>query len=254
MKMDSIPCYIYNKNTGATVSFDIAVPDSISDSYQTNYESHSTKGRSSPFKAYQNSGPRSVSFSVIMSLDYRRDLLDTVDALRDMLKPCNFGYIKAPYVHVRIGDVLDINAVPLTFDAVWKEGYKENKYRICECSFSFDMVEDAGTFATSKGSEYQYTQTTVRGNQIKSTTVTYDLGEGRVDTGIQGSTENDLQIGKTITLSEIKHGYGSSSYAEQFGDNYEVDILPGTYMIYSKYKNALKIAYKGDYYWINPYR
>ena len=98
MHAEYIPCYIVNLNTDSKVVFSIELPETISDSYSANYSDQVTRGRSSPFKSYESSGPRSISFSVMLSYDYHRDLKDIVSDLRNMLKPQQGSYINPPRV------------------------------------------------------------------------------------------------------------------------------------------------------------
>ena len=83
----ALTCYIRDLNTGTRVDFNIEKPESVNDSYSANFEPQSVKGRSSPFQSYANSGPRTISFSIKLSLDYNRDIREIVDSIRMMLKP-----------------------------------------------------------------------------------------------------------------------------------------------------------------------
>lgn len=224
MNVDNIACYVSNLNTNETVTFNVEIPDQISDSYSAEYEDQSTRGRSSPFKSYVSSGPRSISFSVTLSLDYRRDLKSTVDCLRDMLKAAKGTVIRPPKVRVRIGDVLNIYAVPSSFECTWSGGYKDSMYRVCECSFSFDEVEDVSSYASGQAKNY------------------IAVEERRVT---ENSYAADYVYGGTYNLSSKKIGYTTAAEAlagKAMNNNATSVCSPGEYYIYNKSKGMLNLT------------
>lgn len=227
MVAEKIPCYIVNKNTGATVSFDVEIPETVNDSYVTNFQQQGTKGRSSPFKAYQNSGPRSITFTVTMALDLRRDLKETVDTLRDMLKPAKSSYIVAPRVRVRIGDVLNIEAVPTSFSVNWREGYKNNVYRVCDCEFAFDEVEDKGTFSGKTSGSYQTNTTVVRETNYNNLNI--------------GSVNAQIQIGDYYSTSMDKPYYTTSYDAQDEVNAAGTASVTSECLVTAKYKDCIQI-------------
>ena len=149
MQYDKISCYVLDKRTGSRVEFEASVPEEVNESYMANYDDMATKGRSSPFKAYSHSGPHSVSFTVMLSLDYNKDLVQKVEKIRNMMKPHKGVVVEGPKMHVRIGNVVNMDCVPLDFSATWANGYKNSTYNTCDLSFSFDEIEGTCTFATN---------------------------------------------------------------------------------------------------------
>nr|DAY14360.1 MAG TPA: putative peptidoglycan binding domain protein [Caudoviricetes sp.] len=143
--VDYIPCYIINLNTDTKIEFNIETPEEITDSSTANFTDQTVRGRSSPFKAYENSGPRSISFSVILVDDYRHGgLVNTVNALRALVYPHNDAYIIAPQCLLRIGDFLNIKCVPSDISVTWRKPYREGIYTVAEVSITVSEVESEG--------------------------------------------------------------------------------------------------------------
>lgn len=240
MNVEKIACYIQNINTDTTISFNVEIPETVEETVSASYEDQAPRGRSSPFKSYVNSGPHSIAFTVTLSLDYRRNLKDVVNSLKDMLKPAKSTVIIPPKVRVRIGNILNIKAVPMSFSFTWGNGYKDGVYRTCECSFSFDEVEDVGTFSTSTGN---YSATEVKDYGTKVETLT-------------ASSATDFKVGESFTLSKKVTGYytAAEALAGKSSGNPTGKYAPGVYYVYSKSKGAINItSNKGvPGAWIDP--
>lgn len=147
--VDYIPCYVYNMNTGTMIQFGVSTPEEISDSTTANFEDQAVKGRSSPFKAYDNSGPRSISFTIELVADYCPDgIVQTVNKLRALCYPHKKTIIVEPKCRVVIGNFLKVTCVPTAVDVVWKKPYKDNIYTLADVTLSLSEVESAGTFAS----------------------------------------------------------------------------------------------------------
>lgn len=146
--IDKIPCYTKNLVTGTTTIFDL-VPEIVTDNHVANFEDQVTKSRPSPFKAYASSGPRNVSFSVVISQDYcQNGILKTVNQLQALVIPELKGsYVDSPRCLVRIGDIININAVCINVSVEWETPYKENVYHKATVTMSFDEVENNVKFA-----------------------------------------------------------------------------------------------------------
>lgn len=151
----SLVCYIQDINTKEMVTFNIEKPQGYTDSYTANFQQQDVRGRSSPFQSYTNSGPRQITFSILLSLDYRRELAEHTNKVRSILKPYSksSGLIVPPRVKVVIGKALNITAIPVSFSAEWSEGYKEGVYRICTWNFTFTEVEESSSRNTLGGDE-----------------------------------------------------------------------------------------------------
>lgn len=239
MNVESIECYIQNINTDTTVSFNVEIPESVEETVTANFDDQTPRGRSSPFKSYTNSGPHSISFTVTLCLDYRRNLKEVVEALKDMLKPAKSCVIIAPKVRVRIGNIINIKAVPLSFSFNWGNGYKNGVYRTCECSFSFDEVEDVGSFASSTGSY-----------SAKALSNSKDSKANKEGNSV------DYVVGKTYNLKKQTIGYFSAdeALAGKSKGNPVGKYKPGEYYIFAKYKGAINITSNKEIpgAWIDP--
>lgn len=145
---DYITCYIYNLNTGTQVNFGVSTPDEISDSNSANFEDQAVKGRSSPFKAYDSSGPRTISFTVELVADYCSEgIVKTVNKLRALVYPHKQTVIVEPRCKVCIGNFLQVTGVPTNIDVTWKKPYKDGIYTLADVSITVSEVEDAGRFS-----------------------------------------------------------------------------------------------------------
>lgn len=231
MKVDSIPCYIRNLNTNAVVNFDVEIPQSVSDQYTANFTEQGTKGRSSPFMAYENSGPRQVSFSVLLAADIRRQLVKTVEALRDMLKPVNSDYLKYPKVLVRIGDVVNMTAVPTAFDVDWSNGYISNVYRTCECSFSFTEIEENTSSSTSVGT---YSAASVSDMNTSNS--------GSAKSGDRKARATNYDIGDKYKVGSPKYGWAEFEGAYNNDSSTKNKVDPGDYYVTAVDRGMLNIS------------
>lgn len=145
--VDYITCYIYNMNTGTMINFGVSTPDEITDSNTANFEDQAVQGRSSPFKAYANSGPRGLSFTIQLVADYCKEgIVQTVNKIRALLYPHKQTVIVEPRCRFVIGYFLRVQAVPVAIDVVWKKPYKDGLYSIAEVSFTLNEVESVGQF------------------------------------------------------------------------------------------------------------
>lgn len=146
---DNIPCFVQNMNTGTNVSFSICSPEDINESHGISFEDTMVKFRSSPFKAYNNSGPHSLSFTVNLVDDYcDGGILSVVNNLRAMAYPYYNNIILEPKIHLVIGDFINVIAVPTAIDITWKKPYRDNIYIFADVSFSLEQVENTGHFTS----------------------------------------------------------------------------------------------------------
>lgn len=145
---DYISCYVYNMNTGTMINFGIATPEEVNDSNTANFEDQAVKGRSSPFKAYDSSGPRNISFTIELSADYCKEgIVQTVNKLEALVYPHKQTVIVEPRCRFVLGKFLKVTAVPVSVDVIWKKPYKDGIYTLADVSITLNEVESVGTFA-----------------------------------------------------------------------------------------------------------
>lgn len=145
---EDISCFITNLNTGTVIEFGLLSPDEVSDSNSANFEDISIRGRSSPLKGYDSTGPRSISFSIELAADLcPQGLVQTVRRMQALLYPHQQTVIVQPRCLFVLGDFLNITGVPQSVDVVWKKPYTNGMYRFADVSFSMSEVEEVGRFA-----------------------------------------------------------------------------------------------------------
>lgn len=147
-RVDTLDCYVQNLNTGKTTKFEIS-PETVSDAVVANFEDQATKSRTSPFKAYANSGPREISFTIELFDDYcELGILKTVRRFQALTVPTKSGgYVHEPRCKVKIGKFIDIIGVCTSVSVEWAKPYKDEVYSKADVSFSFNEVEEVSKFA-----------------------------------------------------------------------------------------------------------
>lgn len=147
-RSNAIPCYIVNLNTNTTITFGTE-PDQIEDSKSTQYEDEQTIGRSSPFKGYQGSGPRSVSFTITIVADYCPDgLVTTCNRMKALCYPHKSSHIVGPKALFVLGSFFKVVGTPKDVNVIYKKPYRDGMYTLADVSFSLDEVEDQTRFAS----------------------------------------------------------------------------------------------------------
>lgn len=146
--VDAIQCYVKNNLTGTTTKFAIS-PETVTDNVMANFEDQVPKSRTSPFKAYSNSGPRDVSFTIILYQDYCEEgILHTVRCLQALTVPTKSGgYVQAPNCKVVVGKFINMKAVCTSVSVEWAKPYKDEVYAKAEVTLTFNEVEDVSRYA-----------------------------------------------------------------------------------------------------------
>lgn len=122
---DNVTCYIKNLVTGSIVRFDL--PPELSDSESANFDDTAIRGRSSPIKGYDSSGPRSVSYSLQLHDDYCEEGLETtISKLKALVYPGYSNVVDAPSCYVRIGNAVRglfvVNSVGVNYNLPYRNG------------------------------------------------------------------------------------------------------------------------------------
>lgn len=147
--VDYIECYIINLNSMKKIVFGLETPEEVSDDISANFDDISVKGRSSPFKSFINTGPRTISFTISLSADYCSEgIVNVVDNLRALCYPYKSGTVKAPKCFFKLGTFMSVTAVPQSVGVTWKKPYKDGIYTLADVSISISEVEAATVFAS----------------------------------------------------------------------------------------------------------
>lgn len=136
-------------------------PLEISDSSSANFEQTTILGRSAPIFTYANSGPRTVSFNLVLHRDLMSDISlvsnnfglddsrniveELINTLHSAVLPKYENATKAvnpPIVSVRIGDDIYIKGV---VNGQVSHNYSgpivDNKYQLCSIQFSITEID-----------------------------------------------------------------------------------------------------------------
>lgn len=137
---DYIPCYITNTLTGGTIEFDVE-PEEITDTTTANFDPQEIRGRSSPFQGYNSSGPRTVSFELVLHQDLCKDgLLNTINHLKSLAYPGYGGVLSPPSCIVRLGKMVHMKATVSDVGVTWQKPYRDQLYLVATVSLSFTEV------------------------------------------------------------------------------------------------------------------
>ena len=139
---DYIPCYIINTLTGNTIEFDVE-PDEITESNTASFDPQDIRGRSSPYQGYNSSGPRNISFELVLHQDLCKDgILNTVNHLKSLVYPGYGGVLRAPECMIRLGNMIHCKAIVTDVGVTWQKPYRDNVYLAASVSLSFNEITD----------------------------------------------------------------------------------------------------------------
>lgn len=140
-KKDPIDCYIINLLTNTMIEF-TGLPEEVTIANTANFSDQAVKGRSSPFKAYENSGSKTIDFSVLIVADYcEKGITQVSNEISALVLPSNNGFIQAPKCLFKLGEFINIVAVPNSITQCFKPPYKDGVYTILEVTFSLSEIE-----------------------------------------------------------------------------------------------------------------
>lgn len=139
---DYIPCYVINTLTGNTIEFDVE-PDEITESNTASFDPQEIRGRSSPYQGYNSSGPRNISFELVLHQDLCKDgILNTVNHLKSLVYPGYGGVLRAPECMIRLGNMIHCKAIMTDVGVTWQKPYRDNVYLTASVSLSFNEITD----------------------------------------------------------------------------------------------------------------
>lgn len=142
LNKEYIPCYIINLLTGGKIEFECE-PEEISDANSAQFDPQDVRGRSSPYQGYSSSGPRTISFSVMLHDDLCKEgILNTVNHLRSLTYPNYGGVLTPPKCLVRVGDMIHCNAIVNDVSVSWQKPYRNGTYVAAEVSLNLTEVVD----------------------------------------------------------------------------------------------------------------
>lgn len=122
-------------------------PDGVTDVTNVDYTSQNVLGRSEPFQAYNNSGPRSIQFSFRM----HREMTGNISQIEEIVRciessvypnyNANSSSVAAVKTSVRIGNVIYISGIVTSQSTSWEGPIgPDHKYNMVTVSFTVTEV------------------------------------------------------------------------------------------------------------------
>ena len=142
-----IECYIINRLTGTKIIFGIS-PEEITESVSAQFDEADVRGRSSPFKQYSQSGPKSVSFTISLYADYcPMGIAQTVSAIKALVYPQYSDVIEAPHSYFKLGKFIAIDGIVSSVSVTWKKPFRDGYYLFADVSIDMDEVRSVAQSA-----------------------------------------------------------------------------------------------------------
>ena len=139
-----VDCFVKNLVTGTIIKFD-NMPSDLSDSYSANFEPASIRGRSTAIQGYDNTEPRTVSFSTTISEDLSEEgVLTKVARLRALEYPGYTSVVEPPKCYLKLGNAVRGTFICTSVDVSYPDNapVRDNYYLIAEVSLSFTESND----------------------------------------------------------------------------------------------------------------
>lgn len=144
---NDLPMFICNLTTGTVIKLPV-YPESIDDNNSANFDSISIRGRSSPLRAYDSSGPRSISVSFKMHEDFTPGgLQDMVNSLRALTYPKYSSRVYAPKVYARFA-MISFYGICTSVGINWEPPIRDGQYLVATVDLSFETTEDTAPSAS----------------------------------------------------------------------------------------------------------
>ena len=139
---DTIPCYIINLVTNSKIEFE-CTPESVSDNNSAQFDSQEIRGRSSPYQGYSGSGPRSLSYNIVLHEDLCKEgLINTINKLKALTYPEYGGVLLTPKCLIRLGNMIHCQATVSDVSITYQKPHRDNIYVYAEVDLSFSEVVD----------------------------------------------------------------------------------------------------------------
>lgn len=127
---------------GNRVTF-YGIPEELSDNNTANFVPIAVKGRSAPFQDYENSGPRQVSFNILIHMEYcpGRKIRPVISSIRSFTYPRKVQNIKPIIVNFFAGNIA-MKAIVNSVNVTWKKPIIDQWYCMAEVSINMTEVVD----------------------------------------------------------------------------------------------------------------
>lgn len=116
-------CYIRDLINDRTITFK-TLPESVSETYSSEWSSESVTGRSAPYMAYNGNPSRTVDYSVTLNRDILGDpdFQNTINKCKMLVYPnyAGGGIVTPPYCYVRFGGMIKMFAVVESVSVSWE--------------------------------------------------------------------------------------------------------------------------------------
>lgn len=139
---------LYNLKGGTKTIPIVLSPTGLNENISASYDQQTSPGRSAPIISYTNTGARTLSFSIRVSVntlptEYGKDVTAYVSNLKALLYPdysSSVGIIRSPHCKVVIGN-LKLDGVCTSFSASYQDLYMESgEFGIADVDLSFTEV------------------------------------------------------------------------------------------------------------------
>lgn len=139
--MRLLDMYIVNLRTGTVLDFFIIPEGPISETLGVTWGSQQIPGSSRVYYGYDNTGPRTVSFSIRLHDDYcKLGIKQTVQNIKALAYPEYDGYVYPPECYVRVGNFLRFRGLCDSVTLSWERPLRDNQYLVADISLSFNVV------------------------------------------------------------------------------------------------------------------
>jgi hypothetical protein len=157
MAKDEFTFYILNQVTGSKIEF-LLVPEEISESFSSSFESQDIMGRTAPIVGFSSSGPHTVSLNITIQADMEggiENMKKKINQLIALTYPVYSGdLLEPPKCFVRVGNMVGMYGYIESVDVSWEKPYTDMVFRKAEISLSVNEIRNnAGECLDAKGIE-----------------------------------------------------------------------------------------------------
>jgi len=252
---------VYNVANMNTLKIPIVLsPSNVSESISASYDSQTAPGRSAPTISYSNTGARTLSFGMRVSMDmlpkgYGKNIDLYINHLKSLLYPdysVSGGVIRPPHCKVVIGSI-SIDGVCNSFSASYSNVFaKRGQFLVADVDLSFtEVLKTApGNVYFITGEKEKDTDYEVKATFEQSPTLTlfengavYKSSSGNICPYKQGS--NKLGDASYYPVDMCYLGYSLKKGLEELTDGIIFDIN----RIYEILNNEKYVASQANVYY-----